>query len=132
MANTAPIFVLTPVAKTVAISSANTARDGSGTMGTVCAAGTAGTRIDRVNIKSSAGTTTAGMIRLFVDDAVGTRLIAEVAVTAGTPSSTVKTFEAELVRTDALPWITIPSGYKLFAATHNAEAFNVTAHGGDY
>ena len=40
------------------ISTANAARDGTGTIGTIFSAGTSGSRIDAINLKAT-GTTTA-------------------------------------------------------------------------
>lgn len=130
-ANVNPIFGLVPVAKTAQISTANTNRDGTGTLGSVVTGGTNGTRVDRVVIQATV-TTTAGMVRLFVDDTVNIRLIAEVSITAATPSGTVQAFRSEQVRTDGLAYLDLPSGYILKAGTHNAETFNVTAYGADY
>jgi len=130
-ANTNPIFGLVPVCKTAQISTANTNRDGTGTLGSVVTGAADGTRIDRIVIKAS-GTTTAGMVRIFVDTGGTIVLVAEIPVLAITPSGTIKTFEAELVRYDGLPWVVLASGQVLKAGTHNAEGFNITAHGSDY
>jgi len=63
------------------VSTANTNRDGTGTLATVFTAGTNGSRIDAINLKA-VGTTTAGMIRLFIHDGSNARLLTEVPVTA--------------------------------------------------
>ena len=60
-------FANVPRTSGVAISTANTARDGSGTVGQVIAAGANGSRIDRIRVQAQA-TTTAGMVRLFLFD----------------------------------------------------------------
>jgi hypothetical protein len=115
------------------ISTANTARDGTGTIGTVFTAGTNGSRIDMIDLQAT-GTTTAGMIRLFVHNGTNAFLLGELPVTANTPSGTVPAWNAQLntnTMTQLLP-ITIPSGWSLRASTHNAEAFNVIAFGGDF
>lgn len=131
-ANTTPIFTLTPVASGVRISTANTNRDGTGTLGSVKTGGTNGTRIDRVVITAT-GTTTAGMIRLFIDDGGGTiKAIKEISVTAITPSGTLAAFTYEWFRNDSLPLVVLPNGYILKAGTNNAESFDVMAFGGDY
>jgi hypothetical protein len=130
-ANTDPIFVLTPVLKHAQIATANTNRDGTGTLGTVCAAGSNGTRIDRVVVQATV-TTTAGMVRLFVDDGTNIRLLDEIPIAAVTPSGTVQAFRTERVRTDNLPYVTLANGETLKAGTNNAETFNVFAIGGDY
>jgi len=114
------------------ISTANTNRDGTGTIGTVFTAGSSGSRIDAINIQATA-TTTAGMIRLFVYDGTTAHLINEIPVTAITPSGTLPAWAAQLntnTMTQILP-IVIPTGYSLRAATNNAESFKVIALGGD-
>jgi len=128
VANSVPRFIAEPVVGIAAISTANPNRDGTGTMGTVATAPPTGMIIDLIRVKASA-TTTAGMVRLFIHDGSNARLYDEVAVTAITPSATVKSFEAEVV--PATPLI-LPSGYSLRASTEQAEAFNVYAIGGNY
>jgi hypothetical protein len=131
-ANTSPIFTLTPHISSARIATANTNRDGTGTLGSVATGATNGTRIDRVTI-SATSTTTAGMVRLFIDDgAANIRLIREIPVTAATPSGTVQAFFYEFARTDTYPVEVLPSGYILKAGTNNAESFDVVAHGGDF
>jgi len=78
-----PNFTSTPKSPTVTISTANPNRDGTtGTYGTLMTAGAAGSRIDRIRIQAT-GTTTAGMVRLFVQDS----MILEIPVQAVTPGS---------------------------------------------
>lgn len=125
----APEFVDSPKTWLAQISAANTARDGSGTIVDVVTAGTDGTRIDEISIEAT-GTTTAGVVRLFLYDGTNTRLFREVLVTAITPSTSIKVFEALLT---FLKGLHLPAGatWKLKAATHNAETFNVFVRGGD-
>ena len=131
-ASNLPIFTLTPVVAIATISAANTNRDGTGTIVIVSTGGTNGTRIEFVAIHATV-TTTAGVIRLYVDPNTGTyHLWKEILVTAITPSGTVAAFDTEVVRTDGLPLLVLPASYKLAASTHNAENFRVIAHGGDY
>jgi len=115
------------------VSVANTNRDGTGTIVTVFSAGASGSRIDAIDLKA-VGTTTAGMIRLFIHDGTNARLLTEVPVTAITPSGTLPSWEAQLntnTMTQVLPLV-LPTGYSLRAATNNAETFNVIALGGDF
>lgn len=113
---------------TTRISAANTNRDGTGTVYVILTGGASGTRVDRVNWKAT-GTTTAGVVRLYLKDTgtPSTRLIGEALVSAITPSATVKSAEGEFVRTDGQPYILVPSGWTLLASTHNAETFDVVA-----
>lgn len=118
------------------VSTANTARDGTGTIATLLASAaaaadvTGGTRIDFVDIKATA-TTTAGMIRLFVSTDTGAswRLIREIAVTAITVSASVAAFESLVSINRDLP---AGAAFLLGASTHNAEVFHVTGWGSDY
>lgn len=129
---TAPTYASTPKVGIVTISVANTARDGSGTIGTVFTAGTNGSRIDRVSVEST-GTTTAGMVRLFIHNGTTAYLWKEISVSAITPSATVQAFSSSLSsygNPDLFP-ILLPTGYSLRASTNNAETFNVIATGGD-
>jgi hypothetical protein len=130
----------------VAISTANTNRDGTGTMTIVWTApafvdatNPGGSRIERIIIQAT-GTTTAGMVRLFVSNdatansAANTFLYEEVPVTAATPSSTVTAYNTTLqaVTYQTLFPIMIGPGSTLRVSTANAESFVITAMGGDY
>lgn len=127
--NSVPRFLLPENCSAVAqISAANTNRDGTGTIVTVLTAGSQGTLIELIRVIAT-GTTTAGMVRLYIHDGANARLYDELAVTAITPSGTVAAFEIELVPSKPL---VLPSGYSLRASTHNAETFNVFATGGNY
>jgi len=128
-ANVQPIFPLTPNIGTSQVSVANSNRDGAtGTYATVFTAGANGSVIQKAYVKA-AGTTTAGMVRIFQGDGANWRLLLEISVTAITPSGILQTFEAELTRLEGL---VIPSGKTLKASTENGETFNVLIYGGDY
>jgi hypothetical protein len=130
----------------VTISTANTNRDGTGTVtilwtapAFVDATNPGGSRIERITIVGT-GTVTAGMVRLFVSSdaasntASNTFLYEEVPVTATTPSTTVQAFNASLqaVTYQTLYPIIIGPGCTLRVSTANAESFVVTAMGGDF
>lgn len=126
-------YAATPKLGIGQVSVANTNRDGTGTIATIFSAGANGSRVDAIDLKS-VGTTTAGMIRLFIHDGANARLLTEVPVTAITPSGTLPSWEAQLntnTMTQILPLL-LPTGYSLHAATNNAETFNVIAQGGDF
>lgn len=123
---TAPQFASVPRSSSAVISTANTSRDGTGTLGTVFTAGASGSRIDEVTIKATA-TTTAGMVRLFISDGTNHRLYREYGIGAFTPSATIPTAEQVVTFSN----LVLPSGFSLRASTHNAESFVVTAMGGD-
>lgn len=127
-----PAYAATPKIGIASISTANTNRDGSGTMGTVITAGASGSRVDRV-VVTATGTVTAGMVRLFLHDGAAAKLYCEMPVLATTPSASVKAFidTLEAVTTPDLFPLILPTGWSLRASTHNAEGFNVTGIGGD-
>lgn len=113
------------------ISTANTNRDGTtGTRVTILTSGTLGTRVDNIRI-NAVGTTTAGMVRLWLNDTTTAFLLDEVPVTAITPSGTVEAWTTTLTYTGASVLLMKP-GWLLQASTHNAESFHVIASGGDF
>lgn len=118
--STSAQYAGTPVAGGARINTANTARDGTGALGTVFQATSTGGRVDTVSIAAT-GTTTAGMVRLFLDNGTSTLFIREVPVTAATPSATVPVFSAVVYGLALI----IPPGGALKASTHNAETFDV-------
>ena len=121
-------YAATPRAAVAQVSTANTNRDGTGTIATVLTAGSNGSRVDDITVIAT-GTTTAGMVRLFVNDGTNTRLWQEIPVTAATPSGTVQAFASTLLNQALL----LPNGYSLRAATNNAETFNVVVtRAGDF
>lgn len=121
-------FATTPASAAVNISAANTNRDGTGTIVNVETAGASGSRIDDLTITAT-GTTTAGMIRLFLHDGTNARLWREVPVSAVTPSGTVQAWTAMLTNLA----LVLQSGWSLRASTHNAESFNVlVTRAGDF
>jgi hypothetical protein len=112
----------------VQISTANTNRNGTGTLGTVMTGATNGTRIDDIYIVAT-GTTTAGVVRLFISDGTNIRLWQEILVAAITPSTTVAVWSASLLNQGLL----LESGWSLQASTNNAETFNVlVTRAGDF
>jgi len=121
-------YASTPRNSGVNISTANTNRDGTGTLGTVFTAGASGSRIDLVDIVAQ-GTTTAGVVRLYVYDGTTNRLLSEHLVGAITPSTTVEVFNTQITFDNGL---ILPVNYILKASTHNAETFGVIAQSGDY
>ena len=122
-------YASTPKNGSAQIATANTLRDGTGTLGVVYTAGTSGARIDSIIIQATA-TTTAGMIRFFESIDAGTtkRLVGEVAVTAATPSGTVAAFSTVLnssVSGFMQKGYVMQASAILYASTHNAETFNI-------
>lgn len=135
-----PQYAALPLAPHVNFSTANTNRDGSGAIATLLTARAPGTRVERINVKA-AGTTTAGMVRIYKRDSgltfnadgsvasftAGTwRLIGEVQVTAITPSASLATFEGSFAPTNGL---NLGPYEQIGVSTHNGEAFNAWAQG---
>ncbi len=134
-----PIFAAQPDVQMATLATANTARDGSGTIPIVFTAGPNGSRIDQIFIQGTA-TTAAGIVKLYIsttsdaNTSANTHLIEEVPVTAATPSATVQAFGTTLnssVNVDLLP-LFLPAGYVLRADTTIANGFRVTAVGGSF
>lgn len=132
MTSYAPQFAATPRNSSAAISTANTNRDGTGTVGTIFTAGASGSRVEKITVCPAAAVT-AGMVRVFVHNGSAYFLLKEIPIQAVTPSGTVPVVPVVLATGNdiELPMI-LPSGYSLRASTHNAETFHVTAEGGDF
>lgn len=123
-------YVATPKNGVAQVSTANTNRDGTGTLATVFTAGASGSRIDALQIQAVA-TTTVGQVRFFISNDGGTtkRLIGEVAVTAITPSATTQPFNTIIGTGISGSFLTkglvLQANALLYASTHNAETFNI-------
>lgn len=134
-ANTTPIFGLTPhTAGITTGTSANTNKDGTGTVATIFTAGSNGSKIDRVFLQHM-GSNTATVIRFFVNNGSSNTtpannfLVHEEALASWsnseTAASTSPVWPANLI---------LPSGYKLNVTTGTAIASGVmcTAEGSDF
>ena len=129
--NNNPLFTQVAVIGIAEISDANTNRDGTGSIETVVTGSANGTRINKIVIQAIV-TTTAGIIRLYIFDGVETTVLwKEVEVSAITVSGTVIGFNSIISLVGELALV-LPNGYELKVSTHNAEAFKVFAHGGNY
>ena len=130
--STAAQYASTVTTAAVQVTTANTARDGTGTLGTtlitVLTAGASGTRIDDIYMVAT-GITTAGVIRLFVFDGTNTRLLSETLVAAITPGTSVQVWSNTLLSQA----IVLKTGYSLRATTNNTETFNIiVTRAGDF
>lgn len=121
---TTPVFAVTPIIGMGQVATANTNRDGTGTITNLVTGSTSGTRIEQVDI-CAAGTTTAGVVRLFIFDGTNTRLFYEQLIQAATPSATVDVERYTLTFDN----LVLPNTYQLRASTHNAETFNIFCFG---
>lgn len=132
-------YVATPVIEVALINTANTARDGSGTVNLVCAGLTAtsaagvGKRINRITV-TALQTTTAGAVRFYVtlDSNATRRMICEKIVPAVTPSTTIPVFRTEVPELVGmiLPGTVGGLTAGLFASTNAGETFAVMVESG--
>lgn len=136
--NTSPIYTLVanvPVGST--ITTANTAKDGTGTVVTVLTGGTNGTLVKGITFRA-AGTNIATVARIFLNNgstntsAGNNLLIGEITLSATTLSevAAVQTY----VWVPDVPNYVLPSGYKLniTIGTTVAAGYALGAVGGDY
>jgi alpha-tubulin suppressor-like RCC1 family protein len=89
-------------------------------------AGENGALVEGVLIRAT-GSTTAGMIRLWLNNGTTTLMIREVKVLAITVSASVASFAVTVPLA-----MSVPPGSSMFASTNNAEGFNVTVYGSHY
>lgn len=113
---------------TVLVNAANTARDGTGTLAVAYTAGGNGSRISEIHI-NAIGTTTQGVIRIFMHNGTAAFLFKEILVTAVAPSTTVPVWSTVLTFSNP---INLPPLWSIRVSTHNAESFHVTVVGGNY
>lgn len=118
----------TPQNASAQVTTANTNRNGTGTIVSVMTGATNGTRIDDIYIAAT-GTTTAGVVRLFISDGTNIRLWQEILVSAITPSTTVAVWSTTLLNLGLI----LESGWSLQASTNNSETFNIlVTRAGDF
>lgn len=142
-ANTVPIFPLTPKVSWGTVATANTAKDGTGTMVPVFTAGVNGSKIDQIKVRAL-GTNVATVLRFFVNNgsanstAANNTLIHEVTIAATTLSEVAALTDNDITITKgadiAVPIPYLPNGYKINVAvgTTIAAGLQVTVHGADY
>lgn len=135
-ANTTPIFPSTPHISwaTSALTTANTAYDGTGIVTTLFTAGTNGSRLDYLKIRSR-GTNVATVVRVFINNgsatstAANNSLFMERTILASTSSTVTETSDIYIPMD-----VSLPPGYTVIAllGTTVAAGYSVTAVGGDY
>jgi len=143
-ANTTPIFPLTPRCSWSGnIQTANTAKDGSGTVFTAFTAGANGSRIDQIKVRAL-GTNVATVLRFFINNGstnatpTNNTLIHEVTIAATTLSETSALVDNDITIAKALA-VAVPiphlrAGYKIncTVGTTIAAGVVVVVHGGDF
>ncbi len=133
-ANTQPVFPLTPVVPVGnTLLTANTAKDGTGTVSTLYTAGANGSKLSGVQIAYT-GTSVATVLRLFINNGsanstpANNSLYQSITIPANTLSEKAAAADINFPLS-----LTLPAGYKLLATigTTVAAALSVTATGGD-
>lgn len=133
-ANTNPIYSKEPNVSWGVIDTANTAKDGTGTVVTVFTAGTEGSRVERLKVRAK-GTNVATVLRVWINNgstnatAGNNTLFTEATIAATTLSETAALVDNEIILNLALP-----AGYKIniTIGTSVAAGLHVTAVGGNY
>ena len=124
---TSPAFAVTPRIASVNIATANTNRDGTGTVATLITGAATGTRIAEIVIKARV-TTTAGQVRVFLHDGTTFFFFDEIAVAAATVSATVQGTRVSTTYNN----LVLPSAsWSVRVSTEKAESIDVTALGAD-
>lgn len=130
--NFQPLAVITPSTGVVTVSTANTARDGSGTLTTLYTAGASGATIARVRCMHQGAITvasTAMVCRLWLTSGATTVLVDEVALPSATPSASVVGAVATFSKTN----LVLKAGDILKVTTSVSETVSFCAdQGGDY
>lgn len=144
-ANTTPIFPITAnVSWGTVLTTANTAKDGTGTVVVLFTAGSFGSRIDQIKVRAI-GSNIATVLRLFVNNGLdpttaGNNALAhEVSIPATTLSETSALADNDIVIAKnsgevACPIPYLPAGYKITATigTTIAAGIRLLVFGGDY
>ena len=130
-----PIFAQTPVFTVgQTITTANTAKDGTGTVVLLYTAGANGSRVDAVKVRST-GTAVATVIRIFVNNgATNATATNNSLYTEATIASTTLTEVAAQTDNSITMNISLPATYRVYATigTSVAAPLQVSAVGGDY
>lgn len=142
-ANTIPIYSkVGQISWANTLKTANTAKDGTGTVATIFTAGADGARVERIRIRAL-GTNVATVLRIFINNGganstpANNVLYAEITVAATTVSETAALLTTNefpsAADTTAFP-IVLPPGYTLTATvgTTIAAGLDVTAIGSSY
>jgi hypothetical protein len=139
--NTQPIYPRIVVGAELSIATANTNRDGTGTVGTLytataLASSGVGAVVQSITVTAT-GTTTAGVVRMFRHNGSAYFLLKEFLVTAITPSTSIEVWKLTTAQgADTMGRIAVnimlEPGDSLRFSTHNAETFHVTADIGEY
>jgi len=109
---------------------ANTGRDGTGTIQSMVTGSANGNRVKKITVRALA-TTAAGMIRYWVNDGSGWKLWMEIPVTAITASDHVAAWGNQLLLQGENALV-LPTSYSLGVSTEKAVAFSYVVESGTY
>lgn len=126
---TNPAFIATPRVGVAALSAANTAIDGSGTITSLITGGASGTRVLEIDVQCAA-TSAAALVNVFLSADSGSTwtLFDQIAVAAATASNTVKGNRNSATYQN----LVLPSAtYQLGVTTSIAQVTKVYAFGGN-
>ena len=133
--NTLQVQVKDPLLSWGKLATANTAKDGTGTVLTIFTAGANNARADRIKVRSL-GTNVATVLRIFINNgsdptvATNNSLYMEATIAATTLSEA----SAQVDNVIDLATLAMPAGYKLTATigTTLAAGLAITAEGGNF
>ena len=133
-ASTSPVFPVSPVVPVgQTLLTANTAKDGTGTVVILYSAGTNGSKVGGIQIAYT-GTSVATVLRLFINNGASSTVASNNSLyqSINIPSNTLSESSAAVDFNYPMS-ITLPAGYKITATigTSIAAAIAVTANGGD-
>lgn len=127
---TDPSFASTPRLTATSVSTANTNRDGTGTIATCLTAGSSGTLITQITVQAT-GDPADGVLTIFLNDGTTSWLFDEIDYAdPAAASATLSGYRTTRTYTN----VVIPSGWSVRAATTVAlttGVFNVFVHGAD-
>jgi hypothetical protein len=143
-ANTIPVFPLAQNVSWGTVTTANTAKDGTGTVVTVFTAGLEGSKIDQIKVRAL-GTNIATVIRFFINNgsansiAANNTLVHETTIPATTLSEVAALSDNDITIAKnagevAVPIPYLPAGYKINVTigTSVAAGLQVTVFGSNY
>jgi hypothetical protein len=138
-ANTSPIFSVTGKVSwgTNALVTANTAKDGTGTVLGVFTGGTNGSFVQRIRFKASGSTSNAAVVRVFINNGSSNSVAANnILFDEITIPITTTTAEAAATAVYELPLnFALPAGYVInvtIGVTQTSGGVYVSVIGGDY
>lgn len=143
-ANTTPKYPITSKVSWGMVKTANTAKDGTGTIVWIYTAGVFDSRIDQIKARAL-GTNVATVLRFFINNgsdnavAANNSLVHDKTIAATTNSEVAALLEQDITIPKnsgevVVPIPHLPAGYRIgvTVGTTIASGLQVTVHGGDY